>query len=165
MIYTLILSLLIPFYSWGQNFVSVRAVMVPNTGSFTAKSEKLKGRLLKHSDNSFTADRLSVFVGSFQTENNLRDKHFAEYVGGGKKLPHRRIDLLDLTAKDGKGKANLKVNGVTKPVDINFEEKDDFVEASFEVKASDFNLPKANYLGIGLEDLVKVNVQYKYEKK
>ena len=165
MIYPLLFSLLIPILGWSQNLVSVKGTMVPNSGSFTAKSEKLKGRLLKQSDHSFTADRLSVFVDSFQSENKLRDKHFAQYLAGDKKPPQRRIDLLDLTARDGKGTASLKINGVTKPIEISYQEKDHFIEASFEVKASDFNLLPASYLGIGLEDLVKINVQYTYEKK
>ena len=164
MIYPLLLALLIPAFSWGQNLVSVRATMIPNTGSFTAKSVKLKGRLLKEGS-SFTADRLSVFVNSFETENNLRDRHFAEYVGGGAKLPHRRIDLTELKASEGKGVGNLIVNGVSRPVEISYTEKENFIEANFSVKASDFKLPRANYLGVGLEDLVKIQVQYPYENK
>src|SRR5690606_13728175 len=101
--------------SFAQNIIRVRATLIPNTGSFTATSEKAKGRLLK-SDSTFTADRISVFVSSFKTENELRDKHFAEHIGGGKKQTHPRIDITELKAQNGEGEAKLTLNGVTKPV-------------------------------------------------
>ncbi|WP_408099036.1 YceI family protein [Peredibacter sp. HCB2-198] len=147
-----------------QNIVRVYATLIPNTGSFEATSEKAKGRLLKQGQ-EFTADRISVFVDSFTTGNGLRDKHFAEHIGGGPKLPHPRIDLTDLKAGQGKGTANLTLNGVTKPVTITYSSKDKYVDAKFEVSSSEFNLPKAQYLGIGVEDKVKVSVKYYYEKK
>jgi polyisoprenoid-binding protein YceI len=147
-----------------QNLVHVRATLIPNTGSFTAKSEKAKGRLVK-SGNTYTADRISVFVTSFQTENQLRDKHFAEHIGGGKKQTHPRIDITELKAEKGEGQALLTLNGVTKPVKLKYEENKGFVEAKFDVSSSDFNLPKAQYLGIGVENNVSVTVKYFYELK
>lgn len=149
---------------YAQNVISVRATLVPDTGSFTATSEKAKGRLLKQGQ-EFTADRLSVFADSFRTENPLRDKHFAEYIAGGEKLPNPRIDITNLKATKGRGEANLTVNGVTKPVKINYVSQSKYVDAEFEVNCSDFNLPKAKYLGIGVEDKVKVKIKYYYETK
>ena len=150
--------------SFAQNIIRVRATLIPNTGSFTATSEKAKGRLLK-SGSTFTADRISVFVSSFKTENELRDKHFAEHIGGGKKQTHPRIDITELKAQNGEGEAKLTLNGVTKPVKMKYEDKNGFVEASFKVSSTDFNLPKAQYLGIGVENDVAVNVKYFYEIK
>ena len=149
---------------YAQNTIRVMAKLIPDTGSFTAISEKPKGRLLKQGKR-FTADRLSVFADSFQTENPLRDKHFTDYLAGGSKRPHPRIDILDLEATEGKGKATLVVNDVKKPVELKYTEENKFVDAEFEVKASDFNLPKASYLGIGVQDKVKIKVKYYYEIK
>ena len=149
---------------YAQNTIRVMAKLVPDTGSFTAISEKAKGRLLKQG-NRFTADRISVFADSFKTENPLRDKHFTEYISGGKGLPHPRIDILNLEASEGKGKATLAVNNVKQPIEIKYKEQDKYVDAEFEVKASDFKLPKANYLGIGVQDEVKIKVQYYFETK
>ncbi|WPU66122.1 YceI family protein [Peredibacter starrii] len=147
-----------------QNIIRVNAVLVPNTGSFVATSEKARGRLLKRGED-FTADRISVFADSFRTDNGLRDKHFAEYIGGGPKLPHSRIDITELKGTKGTAKANITINGITKPVDITYTAHDKYVDAKFEVLCSSFNLPKAQYLGIGVEDKVKVSVQYYFEKK
>lgn len=153
-----------PFLAWGQNQVAIRATMVPHSATFTAKSEKLKGRLLKQ-QNTFSADRLSVFVDSFTTENKLRDQHFVQYLAGGEKLPHPRIDLIKLKAREGKGRGEIIINGVAKEVEISYQEKGDEVHAEFTVTPSHFKLPPANYLGIGVEDQVKVKVQIKYEIK
>ena len=138
--------------------------MIPDTGTFTAKSEKAKGRLLKI-ENSFKADRISVFTDSFKTENSLRDKHLIEYLNGDPKNPHSRIDITELKGQGGKAQAFLTLNGVKNPVSITYEEGSNFVDAEFEVDTTSFKLPKANYLGIGVEDKVKVTVKYYYERK
>lgn len=147
-----------------QNTISVRAKLIPDSGTFTAISEKPKGRLLKQGER-FTADRISVFADSFKTENPLRDKHFTKYLAGGDKFPYPRIDLTDLKASHGTGKATLTLNNVKRPVKIKYLEKDKYVEAEFKVKASEFNLPNASYLGIGVQDQVKINVHYYFETK
>ena len=67
--------------------------------------------------------------------------------------------LTQLKAHNGKGSANLEVNGVVKPVTINYSLKDGLIKATFNIKASDFNLSKAQYLGVGVEDVVTVNVE------
>lgn len=160
----LILGLFLCSTAYAQNIVRVYATMIPNTGSFVATSEKAKGRLLKRGE-EFTADRISVFANSFTTDNGLRDKHFAEYIAGGAKLPYPRIDITELKASKGTGTAKLTLNGVTKPVNLTYKPEGKYVDAKFEVNASDFNLPKAEYLGIKVEDKVKVSVKYYFEKK
>lgn len=150
--------------AFAQNVIRVRAVLVPNTGTFTATSKETKGRLLKRAK-EFTADRISVFVDSFKTENSLRDKHFKQHIGGGPKMTHPRVDITELKASHGKGRANLTLNGITKEVEIIYTEKPKFIEAHFNVNSTDFDLPKAQYLGIGVEPGVKVNVEYHYEIK
>lgn len=160
----LVLGLFFSSILHAQNIIRVSAVLVPNTGSFVATSEKARGRLLKRGE-EFTADRISVFADSFRTDNGLRDKHFAEYIGGGKKLPYSRVDITELKARNGTATAKLTLNGITKPVDITYTAFDKYVDAKFEVNCSNFNLPKAQYLGIGVEDKVKVSIQYYFEKK
>lgn len=145
-----------------ENNLEVHATLVPDTGSFVAKSNKVKGRLIKKG-NVFTADRLSVLVNSFSTENKLRDKHFGEHIGGGSKLPNPRVEVTNLKAQNGKGTATIKINNVSRPIDITYTEKKGYVDAEFFVNAKDFNLPRAQYLGVGVEDKVRVTVKYDYE--
>lgn len=129
-------------------------VTLSPAGSFTALSKKPKGEIVKKGD-VFTADKLTVSIDTFSTENDLRDKHFKEHLHMDK---HPKAIVTELKAQDGKGTANLEVNGIVKPITVSYLEKGQEVEAKFSVKNSDFNLSKANYLGVGVEDEINVEV-------
>lgn len=136
-------------------------VSLSPAGSFTAVSEKPKGNLFKQGD-SFTADKVSVSIESFKTGIDLRDEHFWKHLNSSK---HQKAVLTDLKATGGKATANLEVNGVKKPVAIVYKVTGQEVVARFAVKASQFNLPKAEYLGVGVEDTVKVEAVLPYRTK
>ena len=121
-------------------------------GSFSAVSKKPKGNLIKEKD-VFTADKITVSIESFKTGIDLRDEHFWKHMQFTK---HPKATLSDLKAQGGKGTGNLEVNGIKKPVTMTYVEKGQEVEAKFKVKASDFSLPKAEYLGVGVDDVVAV---------
>ncbi len=146
------------------NIIKVYATMIPNAGSFVATSDKARGRLLKTGD-EFKADRLSVSADSFKTENSLRDKHFAEYISGGSKLPHPRIDIINLIGKQNKATATLVVNGVSKELKLDYVEKDNYVDVTFNLKTRDFKLDTPTFLGVTVSEDVKVEAKYYWETK
>jgi polyisoprenoid-binding protein YceI len=136
-----------------QNKVSVLVSLTP-AGSFTAKSDKLAGDLVK-TGNEFSASRLVVSIQSFKTGISLRDEHFRKHFDPSK---NPNAILTDLKGKDGKATANLEVNGVKKPVSMTYQEKGSEVVANLNLKASDFKLPPAKYLGVGVRDEVKAEI-------
>ncbi len=140
--------------------VSVFVSLTP-AGSFTAVSEKPKGNLFKSGD-SFTADKITVTIESLKTGIDLRDEHFWKHLNSTK---HDKAVLTDLKATNGKATANLEINGVKKPVNISYKVAGEEVIASFSVKASQFSLAKAEYLGVGVEDDVKVEAVLPYRAK
>lgn len=140
--------------------ISVFVSLTP-AGSFTAVSEKPKGNLFKQGD-SFTADKISVTIESLKTGIDLRDEHFWKHLNSTK---HDKAILTDLKATNGKATANLEVNGVKKPVAIAYKVVGEEVQANFAVKASQFGLAKAEYLGVGVEDTVKVEAILPYRTK
>lgn len=140
--------------------VSVFVSLSP-AGSFTAVSEKPKGNLFKQGD-AFTADKISVTIESFKTGIDLRDEHFWKHLNSTK---HEKAILTNLKASGGRGTADLQVNGVKKPIAIAYKAGGDEVTAAFKVKASQFGLKKAEYLGVGVEDDVKVEVVLPYRTK
>lgn len=149
-----ILFSIISFSVFAQTSITVNVALSPS-GSFQATSNKVKGNLKKNGE-VIEADKIQVMIESLKTGIELRDEHFAKHL---QYQTHPKAVLTGLKAQNGKGTAQLEVNGITKPVSINYELKDGQVKANFKVKASDFKLPKAQYLGVGVEDDVVVNVE------
>lgn len=123
-------------------------------GSFMATSTKPKGKLTKDGD-TFKADKITVSIESFKTGIDLRDEHFWKHLNSQK---FSRATLSDLKAQGGKATAMLEVNGINKPINITYKVQGNEVIANFNVKASDYSLPKADYLGVGVSDEIKVDV-------
>lgn len=156
---TIALSLLLlSSMAMAENKVVLNVGLVP-AGSFQATSLKPKGDLKKTGE-SFSADKIVVSIESFKTGIDLRDEHFWKHL---KSSTHPKATLSNLKAQGGKATADLEVNGVKKPVNITYKVAGQEVLADFTVKASDFTLPKAEYLGVGVSDEVKVNVTLEYK--
>ncbi len=145
---------LISFSVFAQSSITVNVTLSPS-GSFQATSNKVKGNLKKNGE-VIEADKIQVMIESLKTGIELRDEHFAKHLNYG---THPKAILSGLKAQNGKGSAQLEVNGVIKPISVNYELKDGIVKANFKVKASDFKLAKAQYLGVGVEDDVSVTVE------
>lgn len=145
--------------AFAENKVVVSVSLTP-AGSFQATSTKLKGNLVKEKS-QFLADKLSISLESFKTGIDLRDEHFWKHLDPSKKFP--KITLSDIKSTGTTATAQLEVNGIKKPVSINFSEKGKEVIAKFTVKASSFNLAKAEYLGVGVNDdvTVEANIEFK----
>lgn len=136
-------------------------VSLTPAGSFSAVSKKAKGNLIKE-NGSFSADKISVSIESFKTGIDLRDEHFWKHMQSAK---NPKAILTDLKAKDGRGNATLEVNGIKKPVTLTYVEKGQEVEAKFKVKASEFGMAKAEYLGVGVDDNVAVEATMPFKAR
>lgn len=154
----LLSTLLFSLNTLAENQVTINVSLSP-TGSFQAISKKIKGKLEKTAD-GFKADTISVSIESFKTGIDLRDEHFWKHLNSTK-TP--KATLKNLLAKDGKATADLEVNGVTKPVSITYKTEGSDVKAKFTTDASLFSLPKASYLGVGVENKVEVEVAMEYK--
>ena len=146
--------------SWADGSITVYVKLSP-AGSFKAKSEKLKGTVIRDGAN-FSSEKLSVSIDTLKTGINLRDEHFWKYL---KHPSIQKITLSNLKASGGKGTATLEVNGVKKPVEINYSESGSQVKAAFRASAKEFNLPPEKYLGISVLDEVNIEAQVDYTNK
>jgi len=142
-----------------QNKVAILVSLTP-AGHFTATSSTLSGSLVK-TGSAFAASRLTVSIQSFKTGISLRDEHFHKHFSSKYPL----AVLSNLRGSAGKATANLQVNGVTKPVSMTYQDKGNHVESEMQLKASEFNLPPAKYLGVGVRDEVKVEITMPYQVK
>lgn len=150
----------VAFNVFAEEKITLNVTLTP-AGSFQAVSKKPKGNLIKEKG-GFTADKISVTIESFKTGIDLRDEHFWKHLQSSK---HPKATLSNLKAQGGKGTASLEVNGVTKPVSISYSEKGQEIQAEFKVKASDFGLAKAEYLGVGVSDQVVIQATLPYKAR
>lgn len=141
-----------------ENQVILNVGLTP-AGSFQATSKKVKGNLVKTGD-SFTADTISVSIESFKTGIDLRDEHFWKHLNSSK---HSKATLTNLKAQAGKATADLEVNGIKKSVSMTYKIQNNEVVAHMNVNAQDYSLPKAEYLGVGVSNDVKVEVTLGYK--
>jgi polyisoprenoid-binding protein YceI len=151
--------LLLSFQSFAAK-VTLLVTLSP-AGSFNAVSSKPKGNIIKQGE-AFTADKITVSIESFKTGIDLRDEHTWKHLNSKK---HSKATLSDVKGQGGKATGTLEVNGVKKPVNISYKVEGQDVHAKFSVKASDFGLSKAEYLGVGVVDLINVEAVMPYKTK
>jgi hypothetical protein len=137
-------------------------VTLTPAGSFSAVSKKPKGNLIKEGG-VFKADKISVSIESFKTGIDLRDEHFWKHLNSTK---HNKATLTNLKAQGGKGTFSLEVNGVKMDnIPVAYTEKGSEIVASFKVLASKFALLAAKYLGVGVDDTVKVDITMPFKTR
>lgn len=146
--------------AFAENKVTLFVSLSP-AGSFNAVSNKAKGNIIKTGD-SFTADKISVSIESFKTGIDLRDEHTWKHMNSS---AHPKAVLTDVKGQGGKATGTLEVNGVKKPITIAYKEVGSDISAKFTVKASEFGMKKAEYLGVGVVDTINVEAILPYKAK
>lgn len=130
-------------------------------GSLEAVSEKIKGNLIRRNGN-FSADKLWITIESFKTGIDLRDEHLWKHLNYTK-FPN--AILTNVVGKAGKATGTLEINGIKQPVNMTYVETSSDITTTFKVKPSEFGLPKASYLGVGVSDEVKIEATYPFVSK
>lgn len=134
------------------NELVVKVTLSP-AGSFEAKTAKLKGDV-KIAGEKITAEQLWVKTEELKTGVDLRDEHFRKHLNF-EKFP--KITLSKIEAQNGTGKGNISINDVKQDITFKYKKiNPKKLEAEFELIPSKFNLKKAEYMGIGVEDKVVI---------
>lgn len=160
---SLILSFLLLSLSLFSKEIKLNVSLSP-AGSFVAKSSNLMGKVnYKASENRVWANRIKVPVSSFDTGMSLRNEHFAKHL---KSKKHPNAILKKFKGKNGKGKAILEIAGAKKKIkNIVYKIKGNNIIAKFKVNTKKLGLKKVKYLGVGVEDVVVIDVEMPVEKK
>lgn len=153
-------SLLAFSFSSFANKVVFNVSLSP-AGSFQAVSNKAKGNIIKTGD-ALTADKITVSIESFKTGIDLRDEHTWKHMNSAK---NPKATLSDVKGQGGKATGQLEVNGVKKPVNIAYTVAGENVNAKFSVKASEFGMSKAEYLGVGVNDVINVEATLPFKTR
>lgn len=135
-----------------SNELMVKVSLSP-AGSFEAKTAKLKGDV-KVAGDKMTAEQLWIKVEELKTGIDLRDQHFHKHLSFEK---YPKITMTKVEAQGGTGKGLISINDVKKDITFKYKKiSDKKIEAVFELIPSQFNLKKAEYMGIGVEDKVVI---------
>lgn len=135
-----------------SNELRVKVALSP-AGSFVAQTVKLKGDV-KIDGEKISAEQLWVKVEELKTGIDLRDQHFHKHLSFEK---YPKITMTKVEAQGGTGKGLISINDVKKDITFKYKKiSDKKIEAVFELIPSQFNLKKAEYMGIGVEDKVVI---------
>ena len=158
----------------GQGDVHVICPMTVG-GSFDAKTTALSGSVTPSASGSPKLDgSLAVDLRTLDTGIGLRNEHLRENyleVDKGPGFDTATLSEIDLKgfspdAPEGKGSfaGLLTLHGVTKTVtgavDVRHVGAGLHVTASFPVNLPDYSIRKPRYLGVGVKDIVQVEVAF-----
>lgn len=142
--------------------VTVDLKMSP-MGSFQATTKDIKGKI-KLKNNELMAENLSVSLKNLTSKLEFRDKHMREKYLEVDKFPE--ATLLLGKGKDGKGDGKIKIKGIEQPIKGTYKlVNDSEVEATFEIKLSDFKITGIKHAGVGVKDQAVVTVVVPVEKE
>lgn len=134
------------------DLLSVEVFLIP-AGGFTIESDQIRGRV-RTFNSKLLSDKISVKVKDLSSGVDLRDQHIHKYLKGSSE----RIQVENIEAWNDKGTGTLILNNMKKEIHFDFVDKKDHVEASFDLKCSDYGLKSMSYMGIGVADRVKVKI-------
>lgn len=148
-------ALLFSTLVWAETAPQVTVDVVLNpTGDFTITPSKVTGFATKV-DGGIAADNVVVELKGLQTKVGLRDKHVKEKLMVTK---YPEAKLIKATGKNGKGEATVEIKGVKHEVKGTYKITGNTLKAQFKVHLPDVGIKDVNYMGVGVEEDVTVNV-------
>ena len=133
--------------------VVVDVVLNP-MGDFKGKTSDVKGEAIVKGD-EVSAQNIVVNLKNLKTGVEVRDKHTQKYLETSK---YPEAVLISATGKGGKGTGKIKIRGVEKDIAGSYKVEGKVLKATFKLKLSDFGINDINYMGVGVEDEITLNV-------
>lgn len=128
-------------------------VQLSPAGSFNIKTSKVKGKVTKKGD-KYVAKKLSVKIKDLRSGIELRDDHVQKRLA---KTKNKRIVVSSLTAKAGKGKGKIAINGIKKPIKFTYTISGKEMVAKFKLNLDQFKVKDRKYMGVGAKKIVEVS--------
>ena len=126
-------------------------------GSFTAKSDALRWKGVKVEGGQVQVDSVTLPLDTLKTGIALRDRHMTQKYFEVSQYP--QAILKSIQAGGGKMTGVLQLRGVELPIQGETRQDGKSVQVEFITKISDFGIREPKYMGVGVEDEVKVRVK------
>lgn len=149
---TLIVSL--TSLTFADDFKKGIKIFVPLTvGSFEITSNRLKGGSIKKVGDHFEVSEIFVPTKKLTSGIDLRDEHIHD------RIKNENVVVKKAIGKDGSGTGTIVIRDVEKEFVFKYEKLDDqFLKAQFDLNLKEFKIPNLSYAGVGVEDVIKVEV-------
>ena len=129
-------------------------------GSFKIKTSDIKGAVTQKG-NSFEAQNITVGLKSLQTGIELRDTHTKKHLDV-EKFPE--VFLISAKGEGGKGTGVIKIKGIEQKISGSYKIEGNELVAEFPLKLSEFQITGIKYMGVGVDDDIKVTVTIPVKK-
>lgn len=160
-IFTLLLQANISFAL--NKSISIDVELSP-AGSFKIKSNRIKGKVYLK-DGSLEANDIKILVKNLKTGIDLRDEHLKKKLGI-ENDPKAALNLISAQGKNGTGKGIFKVLGKTQQSTFTYKKVGNSeIAASFTLSLKEFGIDGVSYMGIGVQDIVTINITLPYIEK
>lgn len=156
-----ILGLFLPVMALADSNAAVEVVLNP-AGSFRGETKKVTGFAYKTSDGGVAAENVQVDLRSLATGIGLRDTHTKKRLETGK-YPYAK--LIKATGKGGVGKALVEIKGIKREVTGTYKIVGNELQAEFPMQLKDLKITDVNYMGVGVENEVKLHVNIPIKEK
>ncbi|MBS1984536.1 MAG: YceI family protein [Bdellovibrionales bacterium] len=124
-------------------------------GYFVARSDYLQGTARAQGD-TYLVENVRLKVANLRTGISLRDYHLVTNYLEAEKYPE--ASLRDFVAEQGRFKATLNVHGVDQPVSGTYRVRGFQLEATVNLKISDFKIQSPSFHGASVDDDVRLLV-------
>ena len=122
-------------------------------GSFEITGSRFKGGKIKRKGDKFSVSDIYIPTNKLKTGIDLRDEHMR------KRIKNDSVLVKKAEGVNGEGKGVILIRDVEKDFSFTYRELDSkFIRAKFTLNLSDFKIPDISYMGVGVEDKIKVEV-------
>lgn len=129
-------------------------------GSFKGKTSDVKGTVTQKGT-AFEAQNIVVDLRNLKTGIELRDEHTKKHLQVDK---HPEAVLVSAKGEGGNGEGVIRIKGIEKKISGSYKIEGTKLIAEFPLKLSEFEITGIKYMGVGVDDEVKVTVEVPVKK-
>ena len=90
---------------------------------------------------------------------DLRDEHIHE------RIKNENVIVKKAVGKDGTGKGIIVIRDIEKEFKFSYKRvTPKYIRASFKLDLTEFNIPNLSYAGVGVEDIIKLEVTLPFKE-
>ena len=133
-------------------------VSLSPAGSFEITGKRFKGGKVTKIGDSFKVNEIYVPTKKLTTGIDLRDEHMRE------RIKNENVMVKSATGSGGSGTGVIVVRDIEKEFNFTYKVLNKkYIRATFKLNLSDFKIPNLSYMGVGVEEEIKLEITLPYK--